>query len=215
MPAKNTWPAREPGRAGQPAGAGARPIPMSIARVAGLLGLALAPLLAVGCSDRTNSAAPPTPSSRPPVGSAPASPSSAPAASAQTSAARPTDLTDGRHAVRITRVDPAARRITVDVIEIFLGEDAARAAEEDKAAEIPPPNDVWIRNVNPRLRTLSVATDAPITVNVHGAAESGSATKDIAKTLPELAALGHLDDGVFWVTLTGGRITRIAEQYLP
>jgi hypothetical protein len=188
---------------------------MNIARVAGLVGLALAPLLAVGCSNRTTSTAAPTPSSHPPVLSTPVSPSSAPGTSAQTTVARPTDLTDGRHAVRISRVDPAARSITVDVIEIFFGEDAARAAKEDKAAEIPPPNDVWIRNVNPRLRTLLVATDAPITVNVHGAAESGNATKDIAKTLPELAALGRLDDGVFWVTVSGGRVTRIMEQYLP
>ena len=117
--------------------------------------------------------------------------------------------------MRITRVDPAAGRITVDVVEIFFGEDATRAAKEDKAEEIPPPNDVWIRNVNPRLRTLSVAPDAPITVNVHGAAESGSATKNVPKTLPELARLDRLDDGVFWLTVTGGRVTRIAEQYLP
>jgi hypothetical protein len=124
-------------------------------------------------------------------------------------------LADGRYAVRITGVDPAARRVSVDVIQIFFGADAARAAEEDHAAEVPPPNDVWIRNTNPTVRTLAVAPDAPITVNVHGAAESGSATKDIAKTLPELAAIGDLHAGVFWVTVHGGQVTRIAEQYLP
>jgi hypothetical protein len=69
-------------------------------------------------------------------------------------------LADGRHAVRITGVEPAARRATVDVVQIFFGADAARAAEEDGAPEVPPPNDVWIRNTSPQQRTLAVAPDA-------------------------------------------------------
>jgi hypothetical protein len=124
-------------------------------------------------------------------------------------------LADGRYAARITKVDPVARRVTVDVIQIFFGADAARAAEEDHAAEVPPPNDVWIRNTSPALRTLAVTPGAPITVNVHGVAESGNAGRDIARTLPELAAIGDLHGGVFWVTVHGGQVTRIAEQYLP
>jgi hypothetical protein len=55
----------------------------------------------------------------------------------------------------------------------------------------------------------------PITVNVHGAAESGSATENIAKTLPELAELDHLETGLFWVTVSGDRVLKIAEQFLP
>ncbi len=53
-------------------------------------------------------------------------------------------LADGRHATRITRVDPTARRITVDVVQIFFGADAARAAREAGAPEVPPPNGVWL-----------------------------------------------------------------------
>jgi hypothetical protein len=52
-------------------------------------------------------------------------------------------------------------------------------------------------------------------VNVHGVAESGSAVKNIPRTLSQLAATGGLRDGVFWVTVAGGQVTRIAEQYLP
>ena len=124
-------------------------------------------------------------------------------------------LADGRYAVRITGVDPAARRITVDVVEIFFGADADRAAREDHAAEVPPPNDVWIRNTNPQLRSLPVAQDAPITVNVHGAAESGSATRNIPWTLDQLSAASHSAHGVFWVTVHNGQAIRITEQYLP
>jgi hypothetical protein len=60
-----------------------------------------------------------------------------------------------------------------------------------------------------------VASAALITVNVHGAAESGSATRNIAKTLGQLADIDGLEDGIFWLTVADGEVTRIAEQYLP
>jgi hypothetical protein len=56
---------------------------------------------------------------------------------------------------------------------------------------------------------------APITVNVHGAQESGGATKNIPKTLAELAGLRGFEDGTFRLTLEDGRMIRIAEVYLP
>jgi hypothetical protein len=126
-----------------------------------------------------------------------------------------TDLEDGRYAARITDVDPAARTVTVDVVQLFLGKDAARAAAEDHAAEVPPPNDVWIRNQSSRLRTLSVAPAARITVNVHGADESGSSVKDTSISFDKLAQVRDLASGVFWLTVKDGVVTRVAEQYLP
>jgi hypothetical protein len=81
------------------------------------------------------------------------------------------------------------------MVQIFFGAAAARAAEEDGAAEVPAPNDVWIRNSGRRLRTLPVAPGAPITVNVHGAAESGSPNKNVPRTLSQLAATDGLQDG--------------------
>jgi len=111
-----------------------------------------------------------------------------------------------------TQVDEYTARNAADLAWL---DRVFQAAREDHAPEVPPPNDYWIRNANPRLRTLSVVAGARITVNVHGAAESGSATKDIPKTLAQLAALDHLDNGVFWLTITDGQVSRIAEQYLP
>jgi cytidylate kinase len=52
-------------------------------------------------------------------------------------------------------------------------------------------------------------------VNVHGAALSGNSTTNISRTLAQLAGVEHLDTGVFWLTLTDGQVTGIAEQYLP
>ena len=126
-----------------------------------------------------------------------------------------TDLSDGRHPVHIASVDAAHRQITVDVVQFFTGAAASSAARQDGSPEVPPPNDVWIRNTNPKLRTLSVAGGAPITVNTLAALESGSATKDVPKTLAELARYDTMSSAIFWVTLTNGQVTKIAEQFLP
>jgi hypothetical protein len=180
-------------------------------------GLCLAVALTVaGCGGGGS-----TSSSQAGAGTTATGPVSAPAATAPATVsptASPigaTDLRDGRYAARIEGVDAARRQITVDVIQLFLGTDAARAAEEDHAAEVPPPNDVWIRNSNSRLRTLFVAPGAPITVNTLAALESGGAIKNTDKTLAQLAAIEHLDYAVLWLTLSEGSVTRIAEQFLP
>jgi hypothetical protein len=75
---------------------------------------------------------------------------------------------------------PAAGRstITSDLIQWHFGDDAAREAATDHK-ESPPPNDLYIRNVNPRLRTLPVRAEATITVNTLAAGYTGGATKDV------------------------------------
>jgi phytoene dehydrogenase-like protein len=124
-------------------------------------------------------------------------------------------LEDGRHPVFIKTVDPGRRTVTFDLIQWFTGEAATRAAAED-GEESPPPNDYYIRNVNSRLRTLPVAADAPITVNLLAAQSTGSATKDVSVTLDELAGyFPNSGTGPFWLTVDGGQVTRIAQQFVP
>lgn len=187
-------------------------------RIAAILGIALIGPLAVACSDDgggPRAASPPT--------AAPSATAAAPSTGRDTdtspatpAAAAPaqTDGADGVQVARVVRVDPAAGTVTVDVIQFLTGDAATRAAAED-GAEVPPPNDYYIRNVSSRLRTLPVASTAPITVNVHGAQESGSATTNIPKTLAELAGIQHLENGAFRLTLQDGQVIRIAEIYLP
>jgi hypothetical protein len=67
-------------------------------------------------------------------------------------------LADGVHHVLIRKVDVANGRLTVDVVQAFFDGDAAEAAIADgrsreEARYLP----VWLRNENPRLRTLPVA----------------------------------------------------------
>jgi hypothetical protein len=123
-------------------------------------------------------------------------------------------LEDGRHLVLIKTVDPGRRTVTFDLLQWFQGEAAAKAAAED-GEESPPPNDYYIRNVNPRLRTLPVAADAPITANTLTAQSSGSATKNVPLTLDQLAGYFPADADPFWITVAGGQVTRMAQQYLP
>ena len=127
----------------------------------------------------------------------------------------PVTLADGRHPVYLKTVDPDRQTITFDLIQFFTGDAATKAAAED-GKESPPPNDYYIRNVNPRLRTLPVAADAPITVNVLAAQSTGSATKDVSVTLAKLASyFPNSGKPPFWITVEQGQVTRIAEQYLP
>jgi hypothetical protein len=127
----------------------------------------------------------------------------------------PVVLANGRHPVYLKTVEPDRQTITFDLIQFFTGDAATKAAAED-GEESPPPNDYYIRNVNPRLRTLPVAADAPITVNVLAAQSTGSATKDVSVTLAKLASyFPNSGTPPFWITVEQGQVTTIAQQYLP
>ena len=124
-------------------------------------------------------------------------------------------LADGRHPVYLKTVDPGQQTITFDLIQFFAGEAATKAAAED-GQESPPPNDYYIRNVNPRLRTLPVRSGAPITVNVLAAGSTGNATKDVSVTLAELASyFPNSGTAPFWITVDQGQVTKVAQQFLP
>src|SRR6266508_6305736 len=158
-----------------------------------------------------------TPTSVPPAATAPpatkAPATKAPVPAGGTTKRQPVVLVNGRHPVIIKTVDPDQRRITFDLIQLYFGEEAAREAAKDHQ-ESPPPNDHYIRNVNPRLRTLPVRADAPVTVNTLASAWTGSATKNVPVTLAKLATL-RTDGAVFWVTVRHDQVTKIAQQYIP
>ncbi len=185
--------------------------------VSRVLCLALAAgVVLAGCNGASSS--PPTVTSTvvvtptPTPGATSGSPTEATASASAT--ADPT-LADGRHAVYVTAVNVASRQLTVDVIQFFTGDAAAVAAKEDGADEVPPPNDYWIRNTSKRLRTLPLATDARITVNVLAAEESGSATRDVPVSVAKLAGYSDLTGHVFWLTARSDTISSLAEQFLP
>jgi hypothetical protein len=122
-------------------------------------------------------------------------------------------LADGRHPVIVKRVNSGGQTVTFDLIQWFEGDAAAKAAAED-GQESPPPNDYYIRNVNPRLRTLPVTSGARITITRQTAGEGGGNAADpVPADLATVAAsgVGH----IFWATVRGGQIEALEEQYVP
>jgi hypothetical protein len=153
-----------------------------------------------------------------PVAAAPTAPPASPAATGPaggTADSQPVVLVDGRHPVIIKTVDADRRTITFDLIQFYQGDQATTEAAKDHQ-ESPPPNDHYIRNTNPRLRTLPVRGDAPITTNTLTAGYTGSATKNVRVPLDRLAiVLPRGGGGVFWITVRHDQVVKIAEQYLP
>jgi hypothetical protein len=173
----------------------------------------LAASLAVAGCARSQPDQSATPTSQPPrVTAPPATRAPAPGA---TPKGNPVMLVDGRHPVLIKTVDPDTRTITFDLIQFYWGDEATREAAKDHQ-ESPPPNDYYIRNVNPRLRTLPVRADAPITCNTLTAGYTGSATKNIRVPLDRLRiVLLSTDSPPFWITVRHGQVVNLAEQYVP
>jgi hypothetical protein len=137
----------------------------------------------------------------------------APATDSDATTSQPVVLVDGRHPVIIKTVDPDRRRITFDLIQFYQGEDATLEAAKDHQ-ESPPPNDYYIRNANPKLRTLPVRSDASITTNTLTA--GCSATKNVRVPLDRLAiVLPPSGAGPFWITVRHDQVVKIAEQYVP
>jgi hypothetical protein len=156
-----------------------------------------------------------------PVAAAPTAPANGPATNPPSpqggaTSGQPVVLADGRHPVYLRTVDPDSRKLTFDLIQFYFGDDAAREAAKD-GKESPPPNDYYIRNVNPALRTLPMRADAPITVNTLAAGYTGSATRNVNVQLSRLKIM--LDfrgySPPFWITVRNDQVIRIAEQYLP
>jgi hypothetical protein len=131
-------------------------------------------------------------------------------------------LEDGRHPVYLVELDVPRREVTFDLIQFLTGDEAITAYREDtpEDPEGDPPNDYFIRNVNPQLRTLPVADDVAATVVRLGEASGAGSVPSSFEELPahldeQPAADGRLAWNPYWLTVEQGEIVAIDEQYLP
>ena len=171
--------------------------------------LLIASLAVTGCGRSQPDQAPP-PADQPPAVTAAPAPKS-PAPTGEPTTRQPVVLVDGRHPVFLKTVDPAARLITFDLIQLYFGEEARREELKDHDTQYPAPNEVYLRNVNPRLRTLPVPVEATITVldnNLAPVKEPVSLAR-LAVVMPRQSSMQ------FWITVRHGQVVRIAEQYIP
>jgi hypothetical protein len=127
-------------------------------------------------------------------------------------------IEDGRHAVYLTGIDVGARTIEFDVIQWLTGEDAREAYTADHPEDPGyPPNDYYIVNENPRLRTLTENAGIPVTVLEHGFTPMSIAFEDLpaflaADSIPHDHSLWH---NPFWLTVHDNTVAAIEEQYIP
>jgi hypothetical protein len=119
-------------------------------------------------------------------------------------------LPDGRTDAYITKVDAANDRITVDVVQVFHD----NAAVKEAIADGRSPSEAkflttWVRNVNPRLRTMPLAGDLVVKLR-DTCGEPGGSRDAVLTTLAANAS----QDGTYYYTLTvaDGVVQRIQER---
>ena len=119
-------------------------------------------------------------------------------------------LEDGTHDAYLTRIDRANDRIVVDVVQVFQGDRAVKEAIADGRPRSEAQYlTTWVRNQNPRLRTLPMASG--VVVKLWGSCEESSKDRDAAfNALAEHAR----QKGTYYYTLTvsHGKVQRIQEQ---
>ena len=155
-----------------------------------------------------------------PSPNAPTSVAAVVTAAVVTAAAAVTDapLADGRYPALLTHIDGPGRTVTVDVVQWFDGKAVAAAKKQDGVDPSEAPFDFYVRNSNPRLRTLPVAADLPVTVNDLGTAAgtSQNSTDDLHVTWARFSTYNpYLRYALMWMTVHDHVVTKLAEQYLP
>ncbi len=126
---------------------------------------------------------------------------------------RPTDLSGEVYGF-IRAVDLARSEITLDKVDWFAGTDAEQACRVDNV----PPEEIlngwcsiyYFRNVNPKLRVVSVSTDAAIT-NLHGNIPVSGDLQELA----DRAAVPGGDYHLYRMTVNDGAIVDLTQIYQP
>ena len=119
-------------------------------------------------------------------------------------------LPDGVHHALIRKVDIAHDRITVDVVQRFVGGDAVKAAVAGgKSREEVFALDVWLRNQSPRLRSLPLAADLRVDFF-----RSCDEQPDRRAMLTKLAGNARLGVYFYSLTVRDGSVHAIKERQI-
>ena len=131
------------------------------------------------------------------------------------------DDATGTYATLLTELDPDAGTISFDVVQWYVGEDAIDAWQDEYPDDpYGPPNDYFVRNDNPAVRTAQIAADP--TVFLVRMLEDQDADLDPG-TLDELPAYlasqpgedGYASHNFYWLSFSNGSVHRICEQFTP
>jgi hypothetical protein len=113
--------------------------------------------------------------------------------------------------------------LAFDEAEFLTGNEAQRAAEEDRA--VPPgepvPNDYYVRNPDKATKTLRVAADAEITARRCSLCRKGQPGNlddflaSFMKTGQTYADPYRGAESQYWLKIEDGTVVAIDEQYVP
>lgn len=117
-------------------------------------------------------------------------------------------LEDGEHPAYITKV--SSSQLVVDVVQVFHDDAAVKAAIADgKSPADAKYLTTWVRNENPRLRTLPLAADLDIRLRD----ACGDPGDDRQALLAKLAANAKLGGTYYYLlTVDDGKVERIEER---
>jgi hypothetical protein len=138
--------------------------------------------------------------------------------SPQASASASPALEDGRYFGYVKKLEgtPPDAAMTFD-LAYFLTGDAANQAAAEHGDETPVPNDYYIVNDNPRLRTLPIAPTVEILAIdwTHCCDPAGTSYADWAMSIADPTDALHGSHSQWWITVKDGHVVKIEEQYLP
>ena len=121
-------------------------------------------------------------------------------------------LADGHYDAYIQQVNTRSDYLVVDLVQVFQGQTAIDAAIADGL-----PRDqaqvlyVWVRNQNPRLRTLAIASDLRLDLLPGDCIESRN--HQFAKLIKDSRAMSNSRPAYYFtLTVAGGAVHRIQED---
>jgi hypothetical protein len=158
------------------------------------------------------SPAPIAPQAAPAIAPAPESPTVAPksptvASKSPTVAPKSPVLADGRYDAYIRQVNTRGDYLVVDLVQVFHDQAAVEAAVADgKPRDTAQYLSTYVRNQNPRLRTLSLAGD-DLRVDLLGGCE-----EPVSHQLNKLAADARTGGYYFTLSVTGDAVHQIQEH---
>lgn len=121
-------------------------------------------------------------------------------------------LADGHYDSYIRTVDTNRQRLVVDLVQVFkypasVEEAIADGLPRDQAQVL----DVWVRNQNPRLRTLAMASDLQIDLLPGDCIESRN--HQLAKLVKDSRATSNSRPAYYFtLTVAGGAVHHIQED---
>jgi hypothetical protein len=175
-----------------------------------------AAIAATGCAAHSTATNPPvTPvvdAPAPPVPGPAPKPIPAPApAPAPVPAPKPPVLADGRYDAYIRQVDTRGNRLVVDLVQVFQGQAAVDAAVADgQSRDTAQVLYTYVRNQNPRLRTLPLESN--VRLDLRGVDCEAPASHQLAKLAADARAMsGDVHTYYFTLTVAGGVVHRVQE----